>query len=271
MTAAWAAAAMLFALPATAMRPATPDELRDIRSLFVKADVILAEAAEPEEELSVESRRIEKDAARIVRLEARLKAIHQRRAALMEDAMVRTLVAFELVPTAGGRPVMPSARSVVPGFEGPERVWTLRFGIERLQEPILSNTGPVPHPPVDSADRGRTSADGVTTIWRRYKDPRILAMLLHHELRHFQQFTTRGIGDVNSRAENEIDAYSADFRAMGPLAFAKDPPFEEFMGKFLRGQIAKWTDERDKERTAGKKVSIIIRNASSSVGPDSPL
>lgn len=212
--------------------------------LLAQARTLAQRLIAEQRERELITRRIEPDQRLIARQDAIIAGLQKQRETSMLDAIAKTLIAYDIVPGRNGVPQTPSARSVVPGFEGPPWTWTIRYGVEHVRVSLATRSGVVHYPAPTMRERGRTTPDGFTVIWGEFSDPRLLALLLVHELRHFEQFTTPGKGDAWTRAEFELDAYAAERRAMAPMGLDRDRAFEKEMLDFFRAKGRYWMEQR---------------------------
>ncbi len=151
----------------------------------------------------------------VARLQVELKALKKQRDGLYQQAVRQTLLAYDLIQRdANGRPVMPTNTAVHPRLDGRRIEWILVY---KDDEPrvLLDKAGKQGTIPAGNhAAGGLTGADGVTTLYGEFKSPADLAMLIYHERVHYEQFTTRGVGDKLNFDEREERAFRAQYQAL---------------------------------------------------------
>lgn len=252
MTACAVSLLLLLTDVAVALKPANPADEKAISALLKSAEELSAGIRHEAHELQMARSALmpsKEQRNKLTALPPKISAWQAQHDAKVASAVELTLRTYGIVPVVNGSLRMPRARSVAKDFEGPERIWSIRFGRELALGPIRSNTVEHRYPEPKRDDRGRTFPDGTTVIWGYFGgDSRLLALLLYHELRHFEQFTTPGQGDRWSFADREKDAYGAERRSMGPMGMGKWPAFERYMNGFFRDKLIQVDEMRKREK-----------------------
>lgn len=166
-------------------KPVKEAELKLVRAQNAKADPGTIHALQ----LALEREKDKQSAARTI-------AIHM------------TILAYKLEPSA------PSGTSVMPGTAGRTIFWT-PVAREREARQLQDSKGNLDGKLQPKKDLdGAAYFDGVTYIYPSAFEhgPGYLASILVHERTHFEQYTTKGKGDVMSYAEAQEEAYAAQAR-----------------------------------------------------------
>ncbi len=136
-----------------------------------------------------------------------------------DKAIHLALTAYGIVPAdADGVPIAPAGVSSMPDEErGLPIVWTPRAQDNDQMRPYWDNHGRQKAASTGHQVFALTGSDGMTVVDQSAfrHGPAFLALILSHELIHFQQYTTPGWGSNLTVAEQEVDAWK---RTKGNIA-----------------------------------------------------
>lgn len=257
---------------AKAIHPASAAEHAAIQSLIDRANLIndsaspspnVRDVKKVKADLELEYRKPEslRNSAKIAHWQVELKSLRTTRDQLYQQAIRKTLLAYDLVDRDHhGLPIMPTEPAVHPSFNNRTIHWILVYKDDEPRVLLDSGGKPRTIPAGKASGGGLTGADGVTTMYGKFESPADLALLLYHERVHYDQFTTPGIGDKLTYDEREEAAYRAQYQALGHfgLTAAEKKLFEEFLagdGKNKPGKIREH-NERAKAEKLKRKFSL---------------
>lgn len=268
MPAGWLVMLLLAPCSAWAIKAPSPNEKIAIQSMIDQANEInKTSSSNPSiRDITVVQGNLNRETAlpdniqdhhKVARLQVELKDLKKHRDNLYLQAIRTTLIAYDLVDNdANGLPIMPTKTAVHPSFAGRNVHWIVVYKDDESRS-VLNNGREVMTIPAGSrSEGGVTGADGVTTMYGRFRSPADLALMLYHEKVHFEQFTTRNLGDKMSFDEREEAAFQAQFRVLGKVGLtpAERTAFEKMLAGDgpKPGLIREHHDKAKAERLKGK-------------------
>ncbi len=241
--------------PAQAITPPTPEMKTVIQSGLTSVNAIQTQIQEVDRQISDGRNGSEK----IHQLELARKALAKQRDLEYNIVIRQTMVAYGLVPIeANLKPKMPSGKTVYPNFSDRHISWLVLY-MENVPRTSLGNNGEavVIAPGNATLGGGVTYADGITTIYGRFSTADELAILLRHEQIHFEQLTTKGVGDRFSKSEAERDVREKLIREVGSFGLA--PEITEAAKASLRRDILKLDAKILEEKSISGRIRRIGR------------
>lgn len=215
-------AATIFQCAAHAVQPASDSNRAVIANYINEANRITNEEL-PGTLALLESQRakISPNRALIAELEREARRLTNRRNIAMTATAKLAIVAYDLsAPDPNGLPINRRGTAVHPSMRGRQATWVVTYQGESRDRQALDARGrPIRLPSVQNA-LGQTGVDGYTTLHGTFESPEQLALVLHHELAHFDLYTTRGKGDVLGYYEMEVAAYEASAAALDYFGFS---------------------------------------------------
>lgn len=260
---------LLLTSPALAVRTPTADEIASLNSNTVTAysersnvklienrlqDEIGSKAADWETKLSREQM-------------LKLSAARLRASASWADLIEQNLVTYGLVtvrpsPVGGpGIPQYPDEEMQMGESKGMRRPWKVQFA-QPVEGTVKGEDGKVLR--VKDFERfleitnGMTSPDGTTIVWgeRFLKDPHRLAIVLRHELAHYEQFADPKVEET-TWAEREVKAYrrsKAFIKHMG-----LPPEVQKYEEALEEGGVVKFSSQVSTEKSKREQRPLYER------------
>lgn len=146
---------------------------------------------------------------------ARLKTV---RKAAAEQAIWRTIRAYDIVSFGGNEPRLPKGPTFLASPEkkkGKKISWLPIFEENGRKELQDANGDPAEFRMVDDTIAGNTASDGISRIFpSAFSSPVELASIIIHEKHHFTQNTTDGEANIKTAAELEVEAYELEQRLL---------------------------------------------------------
>jgi hypothetical protein len=228
----------------------------------------LSQARAKQDELRVREnlrRRVGPDYKALAEFDKHTKKLEDERDLHFNRAIRKTLVAYGIVPVASdGRPDMPTGETVFPGAEGRKATWV---AISRKNQPlrvILSNGKTKRISMIPENKIAATTATGVTL----FAPERVsgltadaLALVLIHEKRHFEAFTTKGEGDVKTQGEREQLAVRAEQDVLDHIGLTNDS--KNTFRLQLRSDMSEAITQSETEKAA---IESLLRKAGRILG-----
>lgn len=149
-------------------------------------------------------------------LDRDLVRLKRERKAAYEQAMWRTIKAYEIIPIVDNDPLLPSGFSVERSTQNGKSVkWIPIFdeiGVKPRQDEFGNTADPKEFSEINA---GNTASDGVSRIFpSAFDNPSVLASYIIHEVRHFWQMVTPDKGDKMTASELEVEAYEEELRLL---------------------------------------------------------
>lgn len=202
-----------------------------------------------------------RDHAKVAHWQIELKTLKDDRDRLYRRAIRGTLLAYGLLSSdANGMPIMPTGTTVHPGFEGRSAHWIVVYKDDEARV-LLENSGKrTTVPPGNFSMGGQTGADGITTMYGRFPSAVDLAILLFHERVHFEQFTTKGVGDKLIYDEREEKAYLEQYRNLKNFGLtpAELKIYEEFLAGDGKNKPGKIREHHEKAKIERRKMFVSL-------------
>lgn len=138
-------------------------------------------------------------------------------------------------------PNPPVRNSVLPGFQGTQARWSF-VSMELRPLTVVGADGKVEVRQVPPNAAAISSPDGsvvLSPLAFANSDVPMLAAYILHEKRHFEQYTTRGLGDSMSQPDREADAYLTTLMHADILGITQDQKrFLESRARHFNGALA---------------------------------
>lgn len=164
-------------------------------------------------------------------------------------AIRKTLIAYDIVPLdSAGIPARATGNLVVGPSKGKQAHWYVTTNELEARKGLYKENGEEIRDRLDA----ETSLSGITTVFpSAFKNPNDLALVLYHEKVHFEQFTTKGRGDVKKDFnEREIEAWEIEkFHTKG-FGLTKDELFAH--EKRANGKIKFYRQEIELDKFRAK-------------------
>ncbi len=185
------------------------------------------------------------------------KAIEERDL-IMTRAIKATLLAYDIVPSRGGVLQMPRGVSAYSRNRG-ETIEFVPVYNPALGErhTVQSNTGAERLHGTKPNDKAYTAFNGSVILHKPVSGPRELALILFHERRHFEQYTSPALANL-SYADKEVLAYADTLHVMGKIGYTVGSAEEKEMSGLLDAKRREFKATADYEKTAAGKISARI-------------
>lgn len=256
---------------ARAIKPPSATEHAAIQALIDQANEInktsnpnLRDLVTAKADLDSEERKPEylQNHANVDRLRTEVKTLKTTRDKLYQQAIQKTLLAYDLVGRdANGKVIMPTKPAVHPSVKGRDAHWIVVYKDDE-DRVLLDKSGDAQTiPAARKSVGGITGVDGVTTMFGKLYSTADLALLLYHERVHYEQFTTPGVGDKLIYDEREEKAYQSEYDKLGEFGLTPNEltTFRKFlMGDPATGAPGKIREHREKGRIERRKLTVSL-------------
>lgn len=207
MRVALAVGILIMSIHASALTMAKTQDYLDIEDMLNKATAL--EDQITERDVALKKRETPVMRAEREKLRGESKIFYER-------AIWLTMRAYDLIPFADNEPMLPEEKSVLKSPEFGRKIKWVPVFEENGWKSMQDSNGNVSNPRlVDSRIAGNTSSDGISRLFPgAFTSPPELASYIIHEMEHFNQNTTDGLGNKKTTAELEVLAYEKELSVL---------------------------------------------------------